>query len=363
MNRITGLYHHLNALRKQKAIRLSYFRLYEKIFSRHPELNKARYNEIEWLKRWKEYDSSVSVASYRIFADFIGEDLNIIPLEVCANLVEPKLNPSEYIGFYGDKNSLNLFIPDEYMPHIILRDINGHCLDQHYGNVENITETLASYNCDKLILKPSLECSGQGVQLITKKDNIYINQTGEPVSEEYLSKCYRENYLIQECIEQSNYMSQFNPTSVNTIRIFTYRDINGNIHPMRSVLRIGGKGANVDNAHSGGMFCGITEDGKLGSYCCSWLGDTTHTFNGINFRESDWAIPNFEAVKQFSVNIAKRIPHHDLVALDIALDKHDNPKLIEINVGGFSAWLFQFTIGSTFDIFTNEIMNRCKIAQ
>lgn len=360
MNKIKGLYYHLNALRKQEAIRRSYIKLYEEIFHRHPELNSKKSNENEWLTRWKQYDSSLSIASYRIFASYIGEDLDIMPLEICANLIEPKLNPSEYSEFYGDKNSLNLLINDDYMPHTVVRDINGHHFSQHYQNISNITQVLALCKYDKLILKPSLECSGQGVQLLTKKNEMYFTRTGELVSEEYLLKNYHRNYLIQECIEQSNYMAQFNPTSINTIRIFTYRDTQGEVHAMRSILRIGGRGSNVDNAHSGGMFCGIDQNGYLGLYCCSWLGDITEVFNDIDFKNSNFLIPNFNKVKEFSVDIAKHIPHHDLVALDIALDKNNVPKLVEINIGGFSAWLFQFTVGPVFGSFTNEIINRCK---
>ena len=44
----------------------------------------------------------------------------------------------------------------------------------------------------------------------------------------------------------------------------------------------------------------------------------------------------------FSKNIAQQIPHHRLIALDIALDSNNNPRLIEYNIGAFSYWLFQF---------------------
>jgi hypothetical protein len=154
-------------------------------------------------------------------------------------------------------------------------------------------------------------------------------------------------------------MAQFNPTSVNTIRIFTYRNASGHVVPMRSIIRIGGKGAHVDNAHAGGMFCGIKENSYLGKFCCSWLGDKESIFNDIDFANSSFQIPEFDTIKKFSQSVASRIPFQNLVAMDIALDKNNNPILLEVNIGGFSAWLFQFTVGTVFGTYTDEIINKC----
>lgn len=35
-------------------------------------------------------------------------------------------------------------------------------------------------------------------------------------------------------------------------------------------------------------------------------------------------------------------------------------KLIEVNVGGFSAWLFQYTNGSAFGEYTDEVISFLK---
>ncbi len=357
---LSNIYHSWQERHKQNAVRKTYLQLYKKIFALHPELNTHEAQEYAWLNKWQTYDSSVSKASYRIFSKFIGEDINIIPLETCANLVEPQLNPKEYIEFYADKNSLHLFLPHSFMPNVVLRNISGYFYNNDYQIVnDDIDSVLANLQPAKLILKPSRECSGKGVQLITKTDGKYITSNDDVISAAYLASHYGKDYLLQECVKQSTYLAQFNPTSVNTIRLFTYRDIHGTIVPMRSILRIGGKGANVDNAHSGGLFCGIDEQGHLGKFCCSWLGDRVDTFNDIDFANGDFTIPNYDKIKMFGVEIAKRIPHHDLIAMDIALDESNNPTLLEINVGGFSAWLFQFTIGSTFGNYTDEIMQRC----
>ena len=346
--------------RKKKAIYKAHNALYSKIFAQHPELFTPEKNEQDWLNKWRQYDPDVQLASYRIFSKFIGENLNIMPLETCAYMVEPTLNSNEKNKFYDDKNTLHLYLPDNYLPRVLLRNINGIFYD---GDYLPLKKDINSYlNClkeDKLIIKPSKECSGHGVQLIYKEGEKYFNFQNEIIDFDYLSKRYKSDFLIQECLVQSDFMAQFNQSSVNTVRIFTYRDDSGTIIPMHSIIRIGGKGAHVDNAHSGGMFCGIKSNGELGNYCCSWLGDKVDTFNNIDFSSNSFYIPNYEAIKDFSRSIAAKIPFQNLIAMDIALDKHNNPILLEVNIEGFSAWLFQFTIGPVFDSYTDEIMKKC----
>lgn len=352
------LYHKYQKYHRANAMRQSYHALYKRIFSLHPELAAKEKNENLWLEKWRHYDKHVSVSSYRIFSKFIGEDINIIPLEICATQVEPVLTPYDYLEFYSDKNSLNLSLPHDCMPAVLMRNIGGKYMDEDYNPLD-INDFLAQTETTPLILKPSRECSGRGVQVIDRKQGNYYTRTGELVSSIYLQQHYHKDFLMQKCVRQHPFLEQFNPTSVNTIRIFTYRDIQGIVHPMRSILRIGGKGANVDNAHSGGMFCGVSDDGTLGKYCCSFLADRTPVFNGIDFEHGKYVIPEFDKIKSFSAAVGRRIPFHDLIAMDIALDCDSEPKLLEINTGGFSAWLFQFTVGPCFGTFTDEIMERC----
>ena len=57
--------------------------------------------------------------------------------------------------------------------------------------------------------------------------------------------------------------------------------------------------------------------------------------------------------------IARQVIHHRLLALDIMIDSLGNPRLIEINVGGFSGWLFQFTTGTVLKEHTDEVIDYC----
>ena len=82
-----------------------YHDLYHTMVSKSPELGNKAEGEEAWLDKWQRYDRNLSPLAYRIFSRFIGKDLNIMPMELCMCLVEPILNPAEFLHYYSDKNS------------------------------------------------------------------------------------------------------------------------------------------------------------------------------------------------------------------------------------------------------------------
>lgn len=124
-------------------------------------------------------------------------------------------------------------------------------------------------------------------------------------------------------------------------------------------MRIGEKGSVVDNAHAGGCYVGINQDGTFCHEVLDQYGRKRTAFNGVDFFV-DFKYPNWEKVLDFGKSIGKYVPHHRLLALDIVLDKDSNPHLIEFNCMYYSSWLFQYTTGPAFGPFTQEILEYCK---
>lgn len=338
--------------------RRRYIKNYKECIAIHPELGKPAEGEAEWLQKWKQYDKKISPMSYRIFSRYIGADLNIIPLEVCVNIIEPVLTPSYYNSFYDDKNSFGLLYSKNDMPITFIRNIAGIYYSDNYEPIDG--DILKNIYLDEVIVKPSTESSGRGVALFTRRDGVFYNKDGCSLSREYLDKEYKSNFLIQERFYQSDYMAQFNPTSVNTIRIAMYKNpLSGEIQYLRGMVRIGGLNSIVDNAHAGGRFIGIDDNGVFGKYVCDNIGNISTTHGNIDFSKNYYAVPNYSKVREFAVRISKPLIHHNLLALDIMLDKNNNPKMLEVNVGGFGAWAFQFTSGSAFREYTDSIMKYC----
>lgn len=201
---------------------------------------------------------------------------------------------------------------------------------------------------------------GAGVSLFERKNSRLINWDDEELSLPFLNEKYKTNYLIQECLTEPPYLSNFNTSSINTIRLATYRDVeSGKICIIGGVLRIGSKDSFVDNACSGGRFVRIFDDGKLDRFVCDEYGTKSSVHNGIDFSQDQFIIPNYDRIKDFAVQIAKRMPHMSLFANDIIVDENGNMKLIEVNTQLFSYWFFQFYDNPIFGDNLNTLLEHC----
>jgi len=105
------------------------------IIQHNPSLGFKLDGELEWLTKWKQFDSNVSPVFYRIYQRLFnaGENgINIFPDDIGRNYIEPILNAAETNAFYKDKNSLGLIIESNLMPKVFVRCINGKLLDGEY---------------------------------------------------------------------------------------------------------------------------------------------------------------------------------------------------------------------------------------
>jgi hypothetical protein len=213
-----------------------------------------------------------------------------------------------------------------------------------------------------MILKPSIDSnSGQGVQLFIRKDEDFINsKTGDRLTESYLLN-YGPDFILQEALEQSPYICQFNPSSINTLRLVTYRSVKDeSVHVVASIIRIGKHGEFVDNAHAGSRFVGVDlKTGVLNNYACDQYGNKSPRWNEVDFSKDKYTIPNWNAVLDFARYVGNCIHHCRLLQLDIALDKNDIPRLIEYNNESMSYWLYMFSGQHPFSEFNDEIFDYC----
>jgi hypothetical protein len=254
------------------------------------------------------------------------------------------------------------------MPKTIFRKIRGFYYDDQYNSIDlydddALSRILQHVECNKIIIKPSVDSSsGNGIQLFEKKDNGWFGiGCDSNLTFAYLNTNYGDDIVVQECVEQAEFMSYFNPTSVNTLRLTLYRSVKTNeCYVPSAIIRIGAKGSLVDNAHAGGGYVGINvDDGTLCNKVLNQYGEVKAEFNGIDFTK-EHKIPNWSDVVEFAKYIGQNIPHHRLLALDIMVDKSGAPRLIEFNCEGYSMWLFQFTMGPALGKYTDEVIEYCK---
>ncbi len=318
--------------------------------------------EKEYVEKWSQLSKKIDVVSYRLYSHYCGCIPDIVPEDIGRIIIEEKLDPPRYRDFYNDKALYPELLGSNHVPKTLICRINGSFLLDN-SLLPLTTDVVTACNgCERMILKPSIDSSsGQGIELFTLKDSVYSNSKGDILSDDYLLN-YSKNFVLQEAIEQHQDLAVFNKSSLNSIRIATYRSIKDETpHVLSAILRIGKTGSTVDNAHAGGRYIGIDiSSGKLGSYTCNQYGNKSSTWNDIDFSKSIYFIPEWEKVLAFAEEVTRKIYHHRLLALDITVTKDGVPKLIEFNLGGFSYWLFEFTNQKPLGEFTDEIICYCK---
>lgn len=171
--------------------------------------------------------------------------------------------------------------------------------------------------------------------------------------------------IVQPCERQSAFMSRFNPTSVNTIRIATYKSvIDDDVHVLSIVVRMGSKGKFIDNLHGGGRMVRIDENGRFADYCIDQYGTKFNEHNEVRFPGNELQIPNMKEVLRTVKELSSRLAGIRLIQWDIMLDEKEQPKVLEFNIGGFSMWIAQMTGTPALGRFTDEVIeyirNRTK---
>ena len=323
-----------------------------------------------YRQKWSILSSIVLKKYLQVFKTDYNDErlvLNIAPEDIVHNYIEPILNPYPYRYFVEDKNNFGRLLPKSFLPKEFLHCIQGILYDENYKRIP-ITQYEAelkkiSEKCSNIIVKPSVNsCSGNGIVFYSWNDKDFIDSKGITFVNRLKRMDDRSNFVVQECFVQSDFMSQFCKTSVNTLRIVSYKSVHDDkIHIPAMIMRMGKDGSMVDNAHAGGCFIGISPiDGTLGKYVSDQWGVTNKIFNGIDFLNKEFKIPNFDEIIEFTQTVHDFVPYHRLLALDVVIDKFGHPKLLEYNISGFSCWLFPFIGQVPFGKWTDEIIEYCS---
>ena len=195
----------------------------------------------------------------------------------------------------------------------------------------------------RVCFKPIEGWAGKGfraVELRKKGSNLtlYGLHNSQIVSVEecysaFLSLDEGRQYLIEEYLGQHPILKSFNPSSVNTLRLWAVSYPRSETRVVVGYLRIGRAGSLVDNQSSGGIVAPVDmESGVL-----------RHAIDGLPEREAylvhpdhgapidGMQIPYFEEAKQLSVAALRAFPQIRFAGLDIAIGKY-GPVILELNV-------------------------------
>lgn len=331
-------------------------------------INKAQ--EVKYVNLWERLGKKPPIQFYRILSNINGIfSSRYVPENIQYGLIEPVLNNRAYALTYNDKNFFERYLSNfkSLFPTAILRGINGVIHDVNY-NIITIEETMSLLsilnNNDEFILKPATETGGgENVQLIRKVDDGFIRNNKQLSVKEfilYLKENYRNNFIIQHKLKPLPWFHDFNSSSLNTVRLYSYRSVkNEEVHPFHAYIRFGGEGSLVDSSSQGGRTCGVNRNGILNSFALGRYGEKFSNLNCLK-EKAGKPVPHFHEMKEIAKQIARSYHYHRLLGFDFTVDENDNIRLLEINTLFIGVINQQMNSGPLYSEFTDEVIEYCK---
>lgn len=231
-------------------------------------------------------------------------------------------------GYQQDKNMFRKLLDvrnckmDLIMPLQVCYNQGGgfYNSDGEACSMEDAVKLVEKYPKD-IIVKPTTNTTwGKGVILLSCE-----KKNAEAIKS--LFNEYKKDFSFEEKIVQHSDLASFNPTSLNTIRLVTYRKLNGEIKFLYALQRFGGEGAVVDNASAGGGFVALSEEGVVDR--------TIKKYKSLKFEKlSDLVvekIPFFQKIKETVLYLHTKLPNLNYIGWDMSVTQDGIPVLIEFN--------------------------------
>ena len=360
-------------LHKLKVLFDKYFELYCIYCSKHREKkkfeNKNRkkiYEEINLTDEQKREIDSLYIQNYgkkipyiwhRHYSAFTGRfDKNYFPELLYIPIFEKFMNlDKEYCKVFSDKNVLPVLAKavDIKTAHVFLECIKGNYRKDNLC-IDNSTAIESISDIGEAFIKPTVDsCSGNGCAVVNFQNGIDII-SGKKADE--ILESLGTDFVIQERIVCHPEISAIYSGSVNTFRIMTYRWKN-KLYVAPVIMRIGQGGSFLDNAHAGGMFIAVNDDGTLHKTAFTEFKKefTIHPDTKLVFE--GYRISLFSKVISAAKRMHDAIPQIGVVNWDFTIDAEGDPLLIEANLSGGGIWVFQMAHGKgVFGENTEEIL-------
>lgn len=283
-----------------------------------------------YAEYWHRLLPNANPAWGSLYVAMSGEkDVRYVPEDVFYGVIERCFNFCDGAkGYVENKCDVTFYIPEEYRPRQCLAYNRGVFFN---GKMEAISpeeaDSILKGIEEDTIGKPAFGTSGGvGVKCFRPRE----------LTREFIEKTY-EGFVLQERIRQEGTIAKFNPSSLNTCRMMTFRrPWSGKISVIAAMLRLGGDDSPVDNVTSGGVCVDIDSDGNLAktAYDYRFRSYLKHPKTGVVFEGQ--SIPGYAKMVAAVTEVARRIPGFNLLGFDVAIDSSGKPKIIEINATSIS---------------------------
>ncbi len=288
-----------------------------------------------------------------------------VPYDYYNYKILPNLNDVQTKAYVQDKNMFDKIFGNSgvLLPRTIFRCMNYIFLDSKYEEIVNIENFIGTVKED-MIVKPIVDSGGgAGIKLFQYKNGRLENVIdGSSLDVHALRTELGGNFIVQEVIKQHENLAQFHPSSLNTIKVLTYRSVKTNeVDVLLSYFRTGVNKSYVDSASSGGIAVGIEVNkkdysAKLRKYGVLKFGDelcTRHPDSDIEFHGKEMF--NFYQIFKSARKLSNIVPYQRLIGWDFSVNEAGKPVLIEANYGSNIAGLQAANGLPLFGEYSNEV--------
>lgn len=302
----------------------------------------------------KNYGKKVLYYWHRLYQSYTGRfDFKYIPEYIFSTRLELISNKRIDALPYANKNMLPVLfggvLDNVRTPQTYIMCVKGTYFDAN-RNIISKAQAIDilkhfSNGCYQAVIKRTVDTSsGRDVRILDMQKGTDLIEN-EPI--ESIIKKMGKDFVVQERICPHSAFENLYQKSINTLRIVTYI-INDKICVAPIIMRIGQGGGLVDNAHAGGMFIGVSYDGKLlkeafTEYQKRYL---VHPDTKVVFE--NYQLPCVPEICQAAIKLHQQIPMLKFVSWDFTVDSCEKIVLIEANLHSQTVWFQQMAHGKAF---------------
>ncbi len=303
----------------------------------------AIYSKLQLTNKQKEQIDNFYIENYgqkvphiwhRHYTAFTGNfDINYLPELVYAPEFEEYMHGDiRYCKVLADKNLLPYLAQAAgiKMAHTLLSRAGGMFRGKNNELLSQKEFESLFGSIGEAFVKPSVGSnSGLGCRVVNMQNGV------DTLSGKNLIQIIHGlgmDFIVQKRLHSHPLIAALYPHSVNTFRIVTYRWKEEILHA-RILLKIGCGGKNVENAHAGGIFIAVEDNGTLHATAFTEFNKQFHQHPDTHIVFKDYKIPHVNKLIAAAKEMHALLPQIGIYHWDFVLGEDGEPVLMEANTG------------------------------
>jgi hypothetical protein len=308
------------------------------------DMQKSQINDI-----YGKYGFKIDYTAHEFYAQKTGAfNPYYLPDDIWFTYIDNYYNDADMAYYFDNKCEYQRLFPNVNRPSNILYRENGIWFNENESVVSEKEIIATIRNEGDLFIKEAKESSGgHGVTFYSAKDGT--------TKEFYdIIAGIEGDLVVQRGIVQHDSLKKLNESSVNTIRVLSFFD-KEQVHIVSSILRMGINGAKVDNASSGGITCGISDNGRLKSVAYKANGERYENHPSSNVIFDGYEVPSYKKIIECVDKTHPSFPYFRLISWDFAVDSEGVPVFVEANLRQGELDFHQLNNGAVFEPYIDEM--------